>query len=107
MTVNVYKRYFHARGSFNGVERRGAAVFLISDSEGGRIKYEAAVAFFPHGDEEDFRISYDAYFSKVLYEGAGRRSKKREEAFLSDLQQTVDEMIKGTGAEIFWDKAMN
>ena len=53
MVVNVYEQYFAAEGAFNGVERRGALVMLVSDSEAGTICYRAAVTFFPHRDEED------------------------------------------------------
>ncbi len=43
MEINVYSQYFEAQGDFNGVERRGALVLLISDSESGTISYRAAV----------------------------------------------------------------
>ena len=81
-TINVYEQYFAADLVANDVPRRAALVMLISDSEAGQIRYEAAVTFFPHNDEEDYAVSYDAYFSKVLYEAKGRRSKKREQALL-------------------------
>ena len=68
--INVYQQYFAAEGTFSGVERHGASVLLISNSEAGQIRYEAAVSFFPHRDPEDFAVSYDAFFSKVLYEAA-------------------------------------
>ena len=48
MTVNVYERYYEAKGSFSGVERNGALVMLISDSYDGMISYQAAVTFFRH-----------------------------------------------------------
>ena len=82
MVINVYEQYFKAEGMFSGVERKGALVMLISDSEAGNISYKAAVTFFPHRYEEDYGVSYDAYFEKELYNAAGRRSKKREEEFL-------------------------
>ena len=56
MEVNVYEQYFRAEGSFSGVQRNGALVMLISDSEAGFITYKAAVTFFPHKDEEDYVI---------------------------------------------------
>ena len=37
MVINVYEQYFKAEGTFNGVERKGALVMLISDSEAGNI----------------------------------------------------------------------
>ena len=76
---------------------------LISTSEEGQIRYEAAVTFFPHQDETDFAISYDAYFSKVLYEAKGRRSKKREAELLEEFQQYVDELAETAGGKVLWD----
>jgi U3 small nucleolar ribonucleoprotein component len=105
-TVNVYERYFEAEGTFNEVERRAANVMLVSDSEAGQIRYEACVSFFPHRDEEDFAISYDAFFSKVMFEGKGRRSKKREEKLLEELKAAVDEMALENGAAVFWDRPL-
>ena len=67
MEINVYSQYFAAEGCFSGVERKGALVLLISDSEAGTISYRAAVSFFPHRDESDFAVSYDAYFEKELF----------------------------------------
>lgn len=104
--INVYQQYFAAEGSFGGVERHGASVLLISNSEAGQIRYEAAVSFFPHRDPEDFAVSYDAYFSKVLYEAAGRRSKKREEQLLNGLRQEVDVLAEEAGATVFWDQPL-
>lgn len=106
MVTDVYQQYFKAEAVFHEVERHGASVVLTSDSEAGNIRYEAAVTFFPHNDDEDFGISYDAYFSKELYNAKGRRSKKREKAFLEDLQNTIDELIKEEGAKIFWDEPL-
>ncbi len=105
-TVNVYERYFEAEGNFNEVERRAVNVMLVSDSEAGQIRYEACVSFFPHRDEEDFAVSYDAFFSKVMFEGKGRRSKKREEKLLEELQTAVDEMTLENGATVFWDRPL-
>ena len=104
--INVYEQYFSAELEFNGVPRRAALVMLIVTSEEGRIKYEAAVTFFPHRDEEDFAVSYDAYFSKVLFEAKGRRSKKREEALLQEFQQHIDELVQEAGGTVYWDKPL-
>ena len=108
MTLNIYEQYFSASATFNDVPRHAAKVMLISDSENGQIRYEAAAAFFPHNDEEDFAVSYDAYFSTVLYEGKGRRSKKRESGLLENFRETIDELLKDTDplAEVFWDKPL-
>ena len=105
-TINVYQQYFEAACTYNGVPRHAANVLLISDSDAGNIKYEAAVSFFPHNDAEDFAISYDAYFSKTLSEGPGRRSKKKEEAFLETLQQEIDQLAAEQGATVYWDKPL-
>ena len=105
-TINVYEQYFEAEGIFSGVERKAAAVLLISDSDAGHIKYELAVNFFPHRSDEDFAISYDAYYSQTLYESSGRRSRKREEAFLAALQEEADGLAAANGGRIFWDKPL-
>lgn len=106
MTINVYEQYFAAQAEYNGVPRHAALVMLIADSEAGQIRYEAAVTFFPHNDEEDYAVSYDAYFSKVLYEAKGRRSKKREQTLMAELPSCIDELAKETGGEMFWDQPL-
>ena len=106
MVINVYERYYKADAVFSGVQRNGALVMLISDSEAGNITYKAAVTFFPHMDEEDFGVSYDAYFEKELFSGKGRRSKKKEEAYLEDLQKTIDELASEQGAKVLWDEPL-
>ena len=105
-TLNVYEQYFTAEAEFNGVPRNGALVMLIATSEEGNIRYEAAVTFFPHRDEEDFAVSYDAYFNKVLYEAKGRRSKKREEVLLQELQQHIDELAHEAGGTVYWEQPL-
>lgn len=105
-TVNVYEQYFSAEAEYNGVPRHGALVMLIADSEAGNIRYEAAVSFFPHRDEEDYAVSYDAYFSKVLYEAKGRRSKKREETLLQEFQLNIDKLAQEADGTVYWDKPL-
>lgn len=105
-TVNVYKQYFEAACAYNGVPRKGAIVLLISDSCEGMIQYTAAVSFFPHRDEEDFAVSYDAYFERTVLEAKGRRSKKREQGLLSELPQLIDEIASEHGAEVYWEKPL-
>ncbi|MBP5217930.1 MAG: hypothetical protein J6Z47_03150 [Bacteroidales bacterium] len=102
-TINVYEQYFKAEGTFNEVERKAVNVMLVSDSEAGQIRYELMVSFFPHRSEDDFAISYDACFSKVLHEAAGRRSRKREEALLATLRDEANKLASENGASIFWD----
>ena len=105
-TINVYERYFEAKGRFNERERHGAKVMLISDSSEGNIRYTAAVSFFPHDDAEDFAVSYDAYFEKTLYESKGRRSKKKEQVFLAELRNEIDKLAKNEKAEVFWERPL-
>ena len=106
MTINIYEQYFAAQAEYNGVPRRAALVMLIADSEAGQIRYEAAVTFFPHNDEEDYAVSYDAYFSKTLYQAKGRRSKKREQQLLDEFQNHINEMAKEAGGEVYWDQPL-
>ena len=106
MTVNVYEQYFGADLMANGVLRRGALVMLIADSEAGHIRYEAAVTFFPHEEENDFAVSYDAYHSAVLFDHPGRRSKKREEKLLAGLRAQIDALAEAAGGAVFWDRPL-
>ncbi|MBQ2304543.1 MAG: hypothetical protein II181_00435, partial [Firmicutes bacterium] len=91
---------------FNGVKRNGALVMLISDSEAGNISYKAAVTFFPHNDDEDFGVSYDAYFEEELLSAKGRRSKKKEEAYLKDLREIIDRISNEQNAKVLWDEPL-
>ena len=106
MVINIYERYYKANGAFSGVQRNGALVMLISDSEAGNITYKAAVTFFPHRDEEDFAVSYDACFERELYSGKGRRSKHREAEYLEQFQETIDEIAAEHGASVTWDEPL-
>lgn len=106
MVTNVYERYYQAKAVIGGVQRRGALVMLISDSEAGMITYKAAVTFFPHRDDEDFAVSYDAYAEAVLFSGKGRRSKKKEAAFLEQLRDTVDQLAAEQDASVLWDEPL-
>ena len=106
MTLNVYEQYFAAQAEFNGVPRHAALTMLIADSEAGQIRYEAAVSFFPHNDEDDFAVSYDAFFSKVVYDNKGRRSKKREQQLLAELRNHIDELAKKASGEVLWEQPL-
>ncbi len=106
MTINVYEQYFGADLMANGVPRRGALVMLIADSQAGHIRYEAAVTFFPHGDENDFSVSYDAYYSTVLFDGPGRRSKKREEKLLAGLRAEIDALAAAANGTVYWGRPL-
>ncbi|MBQ9886643.1 MAG: hypothetical protein IJM37_07290 [Lachnospiraceae bacterium] len=102
--INVYEQYFEAACIFNEVERHAAKVMLVATSDSGMIKYEAVATFFPYNDPEDFVISYDAYVSKVIYEGKGRRSKKKEAKYLESFREEIDELVASIDGEIYWDK---
>ncbi len=106
VTINVFRQYYKADGKHGGVSRKGALVTLVSDSSAGTICYTAGVTFFPHRDDEDFAVSYDACFEKVLYEGKGRRSKKREGEFLLGLRETIDKISKDSGCQVLWDEPL-
>ncbi|MBP5577034.1 MAG: hypothetical protein J6X67_09770 [Treponema sp.] len=106
MVTNVFKRYYKAKANFSGIKRNGALVMLISDSEAGFISYKAAVTFFAHKDAEDFLVSYDAYFEKELYSAKGRRSKKKEAAFLEDFRNVIDGIAKEHDASVVWDEPL-
>ena len=106
MTINVYERYYVAEAEFNGVPRHGALVMLIADSDAGNIRYEAAVTFFPHNDDEDYAVSYDAYLSKVLYEAKGRRSKKREQSLLETLTLEIDQLAETIKGKVLWEQPL-
>lgn len=105
-TINVYEQYFKAEGTFGGVERKAVNVMLVSDSEAGTIRYELGLSFFPHRTDDDFAISYDAWFSKILYEASGRRSRKREEALLATLRDEADKLAAENGARIIWESPL-
>ena len=107
MDIDVYQQYFAAEGCFSGVKRRGVSVMLTSSSGGGEIRYTLTATFFPFENPEDFSITYDAAFSKVLYEGKGRRSRKREQSMLETLRGQADILAAEQHAEIFWDKPLN
>ena len=106
MTVNVFEQYLEAEAVYNEVERHAALVLLISDSEQGHITYKAAVTFFPHRDEEDYAVSYDAYAEEVLFDGRGRRSKKREQKLLLEFNEAIDRLAEQFDGKVFWDKPL-
>ena len=106
-TIDVYKQYFEAKCSFNGTERKGAAVWLTAESDSSNIRYEVGVTFFPHADEEDFAISYDACALRELLNTKGRRSKKRDGECMEQVKTVADEIAAQLGGVIYWDKPLN
>lgn len=106
MDINVYEQYFKAKAVCSDVKRNGVRVALTSDSSGGMIRYEVSVSFFPHRDETDFAVSYDAYSSVTVYEGKGRRSRKREKVLLEGIRQEADALAASLSGTIFWDEPL-
>ena len=106
VNIDVYKQYFSAECTYNGVARRGAVVWLNAESESGIIRYEVGVSFFPHLDEEDFAVSYDACGTKELLRTNGRRSKKRDALYLEQLREAAEEIAATLGGVIHWDKPL-
>ena len=104
--INVWEQYFAAEAVWEGVERRGALAMLVVTSEEGQVRYEAAVTFFPHRDEEDYAVSYDAYEEEILFSGKGRRSKKREEKMLLGFNEVIDRISEKWNGKVFWDKPL-
>ena len=86
--IDVYKQYLSGECVYNEVERKGVVVTLTATSDSGNIMYEVGISFFPHRDEEDFGISYDAYASKEIFNEKGRRSKKKETVFMEQVRHS-------------------
>ena len=105
-TTDVYERYFEGECEYNGRPRHAAAVKLTAESDSGTIKYTVSVNFFPHDSADDFAVSYDAYFENVIFEGKGRRSKKKEEKYISNMTEQADGGSREHGELIFWDKPL-
>ena len=103
MVIDIYEQYFNAECVYNEVPRKAAIVKLTSDSEAGHIRYTVSVNFFPFRDPEDFAVSYDAYAEKEIYSGKGRRSKKREAAFMEGFRTVADELAEELGGVVHWD----
>ena len=104
--IDIYKQYFSAECTFAGVECHGAVVWLNAESDSGMIKYEVGVTFFPHADEEDYAVSYDACVLKELLYTKGRRTKKRDEQYLAQVQSAADEIAVSLNGTIHWDKPL-
>ena len=104
--VDVYKQYFAAECTFNGVERRGALVWLNAESDSGIIRYEVGVTFFPYRDPQDFAVSYDACVLKELLRTQGRRTKKRDAQYLEQVRPAAEALAASLGGTIHWDSPL-
>ena len=104
--IDVYRQYFSAQCVCNGVERKGVLAALTATSEGGEIRYEVTLTFFPHREPEDFAVSYDACVTKTIYQAKGRRSKKREAGMLAEISGHADELAKSLGGTINWERPL-
>ncbi len=103
MTTDIFEAYYSASCLFNGVKRRAVSVKLTSDSEKGFLTYTASVSFFPHNEADDYAISYDAYAERILFEGNGRRSKKRDAEYLGMFRTVCDELAESLAGTIDWN----
>ena len=104
--IDVFECYYEAECIANDRPRHAAKVVLTATSDAGMITYEWTVSFFPHDDEEDFAVSYDAAVSRIVYEGKGRRSKKREPKFLEERESVCDEIATELDGKVFWDRPL-
>ena len=105
-TIDIYRQYFSAECTFAGVERKGADVWLAAESDSGTIRYEVGVTFFPHRDDYDFTISYDACGLKELIRTQGRRSKKRDAQCLEQVRTAANEIAASLNGTIHWEKPL-
>lgn len=106
-TIDIYQQYYKAECEFSGILRHGASVIVTAESDSGYIQYTVSVNFFPHTDEDDFGITYDAIKTVTVYEGKGRRSRKREEELLSKLHETAEALADEMNGRIMWDQPLS
>lgn len=104
--IDVYQQYFSAECEFAGVPRRAVSVMLTATSDSGEIRYDVTVSFFPHTDEEDYAVSYDALQTETVYAAKGRRSKKREADLMQSFRGTADALASRLGGRIFWEQPL-
>ena len=104
--IDVYQQYFNGECMYNEVERKAVTVTLTATSDSGNLMYEVGISFFPHRDEEDFAISYDAYASKVIFNEKGRRSKKRDAQMLEQVKDVASTLAEEMNGIIYWDKPL-
>ena len=103
MTIDVYEAYFKADALVNGIQRRAVKACLTCVSGEGNVSYDISLAIFPHVDEEDYAVGYDAFLTRNVYQAKGRRSKVREAKILKTFQARCDAMAKEIDANIDWE----
>lgn len=106
MTIDIYSQYFNGDCLFNDIKRHAARVILQVTSEAGHVEYKVLVNFFPHNDEEDYLVTYDAIAEEILFSGKGRRSKKKEAIYLDQVQEAADRLAKSLNGTIDWDNPL-
>ena len=104
--IDVFVCYYEAECIANDRPRHAAKVVLTATSDAGMISYEWMISFFPHDDEEDYAVSYDAVVSRVVYEGKGRRSKKRDAELMEERESVCDEIAAELDGKVFWDRPL-
>ncbi len=107
-TIDVFACYYEACATVNGRDRHAAVVKLTATSDAGEITYEYSVSFFPYDDPEDFAISYDACESETVFQGKGRRTKKRDAQYLETemLRAHADALAARLDGTIDWEKPL-
>ena len=104
--IDVFEGYYAAECIANERPRHAAKVVLTAASDAGEITYTWMISFFPHDDEEDFAVSYDAVVSRIVFSGRGRRSKKRDAEFLEMRESVCDEIAAELEGKVFWDQPL-
>ena len=104
--IDVYKQYFKGNCIYNDIQRNGVVITCTATSDQGYITYDVQISFFPHVDEEDYLISYDACIQKNIFYDKGRRSKKKEQVYLNEIKNHADELASNLNGIIYWDKPL-
>ena len=86
-------------------EREQAAIAAGTGKRG-----DAARAYFAELDaktsEEASCLTHRPDYAKTLFEGKGRRSKKREAKLLETLREEIDALAETASGKVFWDKPL-
>lgn len=104
--VDIYSQYFNGSCTYNNIDRHAAIVALEVVSDEGNIQYLVRVNFFPHNDEEDYLVTWDALAEETIYSAKGRRSKKKEQAFMEMVKPVADKLAEQLNGTIDWDNPL-